>query len=79
MMPTLTQLADLAHLAERREYAVLLEWLTQESAKLTREAISTADAHRCGAATWAQTLITLLANVQELHRSAKTSGSPTIF
>ena len=74
------QLSELARLAERREYAVLLGWLSDESAKLTRKAVTTADAHTCGAATLLQDLVTMLSTVQSLYQQAtKTGNGSSIF
>lgn len=74
------QLSELARLAERREYAVLLGWLSDESAKLTRKAVTTADAHTCGAATLLQDLVTTLSAVQSLYQqTAKTENGSSIF
>jgi len=74
------QLSELARLAERREYAVLLGWLSEESVRLTRTAVTTADAHTCGAATQLQDLVTTLSTVQELYRqTTKTGNGSSIF
>jgi len=74
------QLSELARLAERREYAVLLGWLSDESTKLTRTAVTTADAHTCGAATLLQDLVTMLSTVQSLYQqTTKTGNGSSIF
>lgn len=81
MNPSHEQLSELAKLAERREYTVLLGWLSDESEKLTRLAVTTADVHTCGAATLLQDLRFVLENVQSLHKQAmKTlNGSSSIL
>lgn len=75
------RLEALAKLAERHEYAALLDWLNEECAKRTREALNTADARACGAAALLHELTDTLANVQNIfhhvRKTASGSGPPT--
>lgn len=71
MNPSLFRLESIAVLAERREFAVLLEWLDDERAKRTREALASADARACGAAALLQDLTDILANAKTLYDRAR--------
>jgi len=74
---SLDRLEAIAVLSERREYAVMLDWLRDETDKRIREAIATADPRACGAAAMLQDLTDTLRNVRSIYdRTRKTeSGS----
>lgn len=79
MRPSITRLEAMAILAERREYAVMLDWLREERDKRIREAMATANPQACGAAAMLQDLTDTLENVKALYdRTRKTlTGSGT--
>lgn len=68
---SLARLEALSKLTERHEYAVLLAWLEEESAKRTREALNTANPQACGAAALLQDLTDTLANARTLYDRAR--------
>lgn len=77
--PPFPHLAALARLADRIEYGQLVEWLTDESVKLTREAVISANPQACGAAALLQDLVETLTNVQSQYQRARniTDFAPT--
>lgn len=73
MNPSIFRLEAISVLAERREYAALLDWLREERDKRIREAISTANPKACGAAAMLQDLTDTLENVKQIYdRTRKT-------